>query len=101
MPRRRSRAACPERGPCGGGGASAAPPSSPDGTRDDQTRDSPSPLGRKETGMERHDLDIPEGTVWPATEDPDTATRTGGTGNVPLGGDEPVTLDEERDDVDR
>ena len=51
---------------------------------------------------ERNDLDIPEGTVWPATEtrdeaevDPETAIELG------PGTEPPSSLDPERDDAER
>ena len=60
--------------------------------------------------MDRSDLDIPKGTVWPATEEPEPTVeeRDPGTDSstaevIELGpGDEqPVSLDPDRDDAER
>jgi hypothetical protein len=69
-------------------------------------------------GRERSDLDIPEGTVWPATEArsekdeqvPDVADGTTpielgpgdqAPGDQPAGAQPPVSLDPDRDDAER
>ena len=56
---------------------------------------------------ERSDLDIPEGTVWPATEQ--GAAEPGGTADPEVaielgpgdGAEAPPSLDEDRDDAER
>ena len=46
---------------------------------------------------ERTDLDIPEGTVWPATDEPDE----GPIDNQDSGAAPPVSLDPDRDTAER